>query len=73
MDNGDATALQFAVMERPEAAIFKGWHLFNIAGTVCCDCGRITFTAIGNLAEAWETFEASGREVALPDSYVLDE
>ena len=72
IDKGDASALKLAVREAPDAAIFKGWHLFDVVSTLCCDCGRMTFTALGNLTEAWEAFEKSGKEVAMPDAKVID-
>lgn len=70
IDKGDVSPLQFAVTDNPDAAIFKGWHLFDIAATVCCDCGRVMFTAMGDLKEAWEAFEKSGKEIASPGKVV---
>lgn len=70
LDAGDASDLEIAVQEEPDASVFKGWHLIKVTGTVCCDCGKVFFTAVGDLEELWAAFQRSGKEVALPQARI---
>lgn len=72
IDKGDASDLELAVQESPEAKVFKGWHLVKLSGTVCCDCGKVSFTALGDLEEMWKAFKHGGKEVAEPNAKVVE-